>query len=151
MPALKGSARQVGNLRYSRLEICATSSRRGVTVIEQLSLAGNHRINGSLPLCRQKRLAEGFKKIVATVKILPAVILAFRKPSGFDQVEDDRAEIAARTDSPLIEHRYGHGTELSKRVLSNAVEQFRGAYVAFLGTAILAGQPLGGLQSVANK
>ena len=58
---------------------------------------------------------EDFIKIVGVLEAVVVVMVVFGKDLVFDQIKDDIAEIIRFLNTPMIQHRHGHGTVLLKQ------------------------------------
>src|SRR5215471_18694987 len=92
---------------------------------------------------RQKGFPKGFFKIIAALKIRPAVLVGFREQAGVDHVEDDLAEVRAALHTPFLENGHHHGTELLEGEIPDAAEQLLSTDVAWLTTGFFGNSLLG--------
>ncbi|MFT5468045.1 MAG: hypothetical protein ACI8UO_003153 [Verrucomicrobiales bacterium] len=81
-------------------------------------------------LTREKRSDEGVVEIVSVLEIFRPIVVALAKNAGFDEVENQRTDVAAVLDAPFFEHGLRHRAELIERVSTKSFEQFRPAHVA---------------------
>lgn len=88
----------------------------------------------------EKRLNKGFLKAVDFGEVFQSVGLAFAKDAVVDQIKDNLAEIFTALDTPIIQHKFAHGSEFPQGMVFHAFQEFRsgdmargGAVAAFEG------------------
>jgi hypothetical protein len=97
---------------------------------------------------------QRFVEVENVLEVATVVVVRLAHEVGFNEVEDDFAEVAGALDAPQLEDGAGHQAELAQRQFADALDQFAAGDVvlrADLARLLAARQPAEPLLGMAQR